>query len=41
MAEIKESVKDRIIWDISNLFKHEDDYYKLVRVRKFWIYHYI
>lgn len=26
---------------ISNLFKHEEDYQKLVRVGKFWINNYI
>ena len=31
-----ESIKDRIVWDIKNLFEYrEQDYYKPIRVNEF------
>ena len=35
------AIKDRIIGDIRNLFEHEEDYYKPVRVYHVWIKIYI
>ena len=37
-----ETIKDRVIRDISNLFEHEEEnYYKPVRVGNFWSNNYI
>ena len=36
-----EAIKDRVTEDIMNLFEHEEDYYKAVRVRTFWSNSYI
>ena len=31
------AIKDRVIWDIRNLFEHEEEhYFKAVRVGNFW-----
>ena len=35
MKKENESIKDSVIRDIRNLFEHEEDYYKPVRVHKF------
>ena len=37
----KKKIKDRIIRDTRNLFEHEEDYYKPVRVGNSWSNNYI
>ena len=42
LKEGNETIKDKIIRDIRNLFEHEkEDYYKSIRVGKFWSNNYI
>ena len=35
------AIKDRINWDIKNLFEHKEDYYKPLRAGNFWSNNYI
>ena len=39
--KMKQSIKDRVIRDIKNLLEHEEDYYRPVRVGKFYSSNYI
>ena len=42
MGKENQTIKDRIIRDISNIFEHkEENYYKSVRVGNFWSNNYI
>ena len=44
LEEETKTIKDRILRDIKNLFEHEEEkqnYYKPVRVSKFWSNNYI
>ena len=41
MIKENEAIKDRVIRDIRNLFEHEEEHYKLVRIGNFWSSNYI
>ena len=41
MKKENESIKDSVIRDIRNLFEHEEDYYKPVRVHNFQSNNYV